>query len=116
MQMKEQSNQVKKHSLVLYDTALDFSASGASVLVQIATKEEKSQSSLLNIARQAINRTNGFSRHITDDVTSFCYNREKLCLYCKRPFKPVRSDQKFCCAAHRVRACEQRKRLREGSF
>ncbi len=34
--------------------------------------------------------------------------REKVCAYCKQPFKAKRKDAKYCCESHRVRACQLR--------
>lgn len=35
--------------------------------------------------------------------------KNKICIFCNKLFSPKRSDAKYCCESHRVRACLARK-------
>jgi hypothetical protein len=115
MTTKQRNELVKNSCVRVYESALDFRNSKTSVLIQIIAKDEKSQNSLFNIARQAVNRTSGFTRNLTN-TAQISYDRQKICLYCQRAFRAKRSDQKFCKTSDRVRAYQIRKHFIECDF
>jgi hypothetical protein len=100
-----------KHSkpgAICYNTVVDFAHSGATVLVEIVTSQEKSQASLINIARQAINKTGGFTKSFTQSTEWIPSRIERICRFCKQSFILKKSFAKYCSNACRVKAYQWR--------
>jgi hypothetical protein len=103
-----------KHGAICYNTVVDFAHSGATVLVEIVTSQEKSQASLINIARQAINKTGGFTKSFTQSTEWIPSRIERICRFCKQSFIPKKSFAKYCGNACRVKAYQWRNKVGGG--
>jgi hypothetical protein len=97
-------NSPRKH---VYNAAIQFSNSKSTVDFRIVSEREKSQQSLINLARQGLAKISGFQ-----DVTQCngLLREDKICIFCKRGFRAKSDNARYCCMRHRVAAFRRRKK------
>jgi hypothetical protein len=95
----------------IYGAAIEFCNSKSTVDFRIISEREKSQQSLINLARQGLARISGFQ-----DVTQCngLLREDKVCIFCKRAFRAKSDNARYCCMKHRVAAYRRRKRNFQG--
>jgi hypothetical protein len=113
MTVVETEQVVQKHSgenfseKKIYSSAIQFANSKSLVDFRIITEKQRTQASLINLARQGLAKISGFEDVTYSNTTSAA---EKICGFCKRAFRAKSDRVRYCCMKHRVAAFRRDKK------